>query len=99
VKAAVFHPDANQEAREAAARYEKLRTGLGADFRAEMRATLARIQNNPFAYAAESGSFRIAPLHRFPYSLIYEDLSDYIWIAAVAHHKRRPGYWARRRPG
>jgi hypothetical protein len=48
--------------------------------------------------AAESGATRICPLHRFPYSLFYEDLPDRVWVAAVGHHRRRPSYWARRRP-
>ncbi len=93
-----FHPDAAEEAREAAARYESLRVGLGVDFQTELDATLARIRSNPQMYAAESGTIRFAPLHRFPYSVIYEELADRIWIAAVGHHRRRPGYWARRRP-
>jgi hypothetical protein len=41
---------------------------------------------------------RAAPLHRFPYALIYEDFPDRVWIAAVAHYSRRPGYWSHRRP-
>jgi hypothetical protein len=28
----------------------------------------------------------------------YVELDDAIWIAAVAHQKRRPGYWTRRKP-
>jgi hypothetical protein len=98
VKPVNFHPDANWEAEQAAERYEAIRPGLGYDFRDELLAAVARIRDNPFLYAAESDSMRIAPLHRFPYSLIYEDLTDRIWIAAVAHQSRRPGYWRRRRP-
>jgi hypothetical protein len=49
-------------------------------------------------YAAESGTIRICPLHQFPYSVYYEELADRVWVAAVGHHSRRPGYWARRRP-
>jgi toxin ParE1/3/4 len=73
-------------------------SGLGYEFRDELQAALARVRENPLLYAAESGSIRIAPLHRFPYSLIYEELTDRPWIAAVAHQSRRPGYWSRRRP-
>ena len=65
---------------------------------AELDAALARIQQNPQMYAAESGSIRVCPLHRFPYSVYYEELADRIWVAAVGHQSRRPGYWARRRP-
>jgi hypothetical protein len=37
-------------------------------------------------------------LRRFPYTIHYAVLHDAIWIAAVAHQRRRPGYWAVRRP-
>ncbi len=98
MKPAIFHPDAALEARQAASRYEERREGLGEEFRDELKATLARVQDNPLLYAVESGALRMAPLHRFPYSLVYEDLPDHVWIAAVAHASRRPGYWSRRRP-
>jgi plasmid stabilization system protein ParE len=98
MKPVEFHPDAAEEASEAAAYYEDIRGGLGTDFQAELNAALARIGDNPLMYAAESGTIRVCPLHRFPYSVFYEDLPDRVWIAAVGHHRRRPGYWARRRP-
>ena len=93
-----FHPDAADEARAAAAHYEASRAGLGADFKTELAAALARIRENPLLYASEFGSIRVCPLHRFPYSVFYEDLADRIWVAAIGHQHRRPGYWARRRP-
>jgi plasmid stabilization system protein ParE len=93
-----FHPDAAEEARDAVAYYEAKRTGLGDDFRAELEAALVRIQQSPQTYAVESGAVRLCPLHRFPFSIYYEALTDRIWIAAVAHQSRRPGYWTRRRP-
>lgn len=91
-----FHADAENEAREAAARYERLRSGLGDEYRAELAASLAVIRENPQLYAVESAAIRICPLHRFPYSVYYEDLADRIWVAAIGHNSRRPGYWAGR---
>jgi plasmid stabilization system protein ParE len=32
-------------------------------------------------------------LHRFPFSVIYRDEPAVVSIVAIAHHKRRPGYW------
>ena len=97
MKPVEFHPDAAEEAREAAAYYEALRPGLGADFQAELSAALAGIADNPLMYAAESGAIRICSLHQFPYSIFYEDFADRVWVTAVAHQRRRPGYWKRRR--
>ncbi len=35
-------------------------------------------------------------LHRFPFSVVYLDDPDMVNIVAVAHHKRKPGYWKQR---
>jgi plasmid stabilization system protein ParE len=98
MKPVEFHPDAADDAREAATYYEGIRADLAADFQTELGAALGRIRDNPLLYAAESGTIRVCPVHRFPYSVFYEDLADRVWVAAVGHHRRRPGYWARRRP-
>jgi hypothetical protein len=37
-----------------------------------------------------------AVLDRFPFSIVYRELLDEIQIIAMAHAKRRPGYWAKR---
>jgi toxin ParE1/3/4 len=99
VKPFVIHAAAEAEFREAMERYEQQRAGLGGKFRAEFEVTLQRVRDNPLLYAADDDSaVRHCPLRRFPYTLVYLDLEDRIWIAAVAHQRRRPGYWARRRP-
>jgi hypothetical protein len=98
VKPVVFHADAAQEARDARDYYEKLRTGLGDEFKADVDACLAGIQTNPEWYAIVSGRIRNCLLRRFPYSIYYEEFENEIWIAAVAHHSRRPKYWSKRRP-
>jgi hypothetical protein len=36
-------------------------------------------------------------LDRFPYSVIYRASADEILIIAVAHLRRRPGYWRHRK--
>ena len=97
MKPFIIHADAEAELREALERYERERAGLGGEFRAEFEAALERIRQNPYLYAAEDESAaRHCPLQRFSYSLVYVDLEEHIWIVAVAHHRRRPGYWARR---
>ena len=39
---------------------------------------------------------RRALLPRFPYAVIFMDLGTEIRVLAVAHAKRRPGYWLNR---
>jgi len=36
------------------------------------------------------------PWAGFPYSVIFQDKDDNILVVAVAHAKRRPGYWLKR---
>jgi toxin ParE1/3/4 len=99
VKPFILHEDAEVELREALDSYEGRRIGLGGEFRQEFEAALWRVCENPQAYAAEDAAgVRSCPLRRFPYALVYVELDDRIWVAAVAHQRRRPRYWARRRP-
>ncbi|MEI7684706.1 MAG: type II toxin-antitoxin system RelE/ParE family toxin [Planctomycetota bacterium] len=99
MKPAVLHDDAIAEYRTALDYYSQLRVGLDGEFRKEFENALARIRDNPALYAINDGGVRFCPLHRFPYSLVYADLDDRIWVAAVSHQRRRPRYWSRRRPG
>jgi toxin ParE1/3/4 len=99
MKPVTLHADAEAELCEALDYYEGKRAGLGGEFRREFEAALQRVRANPLAYASDDNSgVRHCSLHRFPYSLVYVDLHDRIWIAAIAHQHRRPRYWARRRP-
>jgi hypothetical protein len=38
-------------------------------------------------------------LHRYPFSIIYRIEVERVLIVAVAHERRRPGYWKTRLPG
>jgi hypothetical protein len=35
-------------------------------------------------------------LQRFPFSIIYRVESTWVLVVAIAHQRRRPGYWRRR---
>ena len=35
-------------------------------------------------------------LTQFPFSLLYINGADYLWVVAVAHGSRKPGYWKQR---
>lgn len=97
MKSMVLHHEAETELREALKYYNRQRPGLGSELRQEFEAAASRACRNPLHYAATGSSgARFCPFHRFPYSLVYIDLDDHIWIVAVAHHRRRPRYWQER---
>jgi toxin ParE1/3/4 len=99
VNPVVFHPEAEAEYNAAIAYYEGQRAGLGLALQAIVQAALTLIQKNPKIYAKRGGTeIRKCVLQRFPYNIFYEELDDSVWIAAVAHHRRRPGYWTHRTP-
>jgi toxin ParE1/3/4 len=35
-------------------------------------------------------------LQRFPYTIHYEVAASHVTVLAVAHQRRRPGYWQKR---
>jgi len=47
-------------------------------------------------FPAVSEHCRGALLHRFPYSVVFRSFEDVILIVAIAHAKRRTGYWNKR---
>lgn len=99
MKRVTLHQGAEADLREALEYYESERTGLGGEFRREFEAVLARVRTGPLGFAIEGeAEVRFATLRRFPYRLAFIDLDDRIWIVAVAHHRRRPRYWAGRIP-
>jgi toxin ParE1/3/4 len=99
VKPVIFHTAATRETRKAIVHYEEQRENLGRELRIEVEAAVQRLRRNPRSYPLydDQGTRKVV-LRRFPFTIFFVELEDSFWIAAVAHHKRRPNYWARRRP-
>ena len=93
----VLVPAALAELRDAAAFYAaKADAKLGLVFVAEFERTANLILKNPSIGSIFRGDRRRFPLRRFPYSAIYQVTAEELRIIAVAHHRRRPAYWADR---
>ncbi len=93
-----FDPAAVDEAQAARDWYDDASPGLGADFVDELWQTIEQVQRWPvlaprLEVEGASGEARRAPLRRFPFGVIYVALDDTLWVVAVAHARRRPGYW------
>ena len=84
------------EARNAAAFYEDSQPGLGKAFLAGVEAATEEIVRHPLMWRRIKGRFRRYLIPRFPYGLIYAVQGNTIYVAAVMHLKRKPGYWAAR---
>lgn len=88
-----YHPKAKNEMRESLNWYEDKGIGLGLEFLLEVKSAKSRVVQNPGLYPFYEGETIRFILKRFPYALIYLKSAERITIAAVAHCKRKPGYW------
>jgi plasmid stabilization system protein ParE len=84
---------AQLELEEAAAWYEAQRKGLSAEFLDEFERGVGRVAEFPLAWKSVGSRTRQYRFNRFPYGIIYQVREDEILIVAVAHLRRRPGYW------
>lgn len=91
-----FHPEAEEELIEEAARYESEVTGLGVRFGGEVNRVIELLLENPRIGSPVDNEIRHFVLRRFPHLLIYAVIGDTLFILAVAHGSRGPGYWRSR---
>ena len=87
-----------EEFREAVRWYEERRPGLGGAFLEAVNSALARIKEHPAigTGSVEEGRTRRVLVTGFPYQVVYTVRPTEVFVVAVAHLRRRPGYWARR---
>lgn len=70
--------------------------GLGRRFYGEVRRAESLIAQCPESGYELSPGVRKYRLRKFPFSLVYSVEKEGLLILAVAHHSRRPRYWAGR---
>jgi plasmid stabilization system protein ParE len=92
-----FHREAEQELVEARDWYEARSEVTRQAFALEVAHAIDRILEAPLAYSLGRRGERRFVLDRFPYTIIYRLREAEVFIVAVAHQSRRPGYWQRRR--
>lgn len=92
-----FHPTADSELRAAARYYDKRVSGLGAEFLADVERACLRLSELHALGPRLDADHRRLALRRFPFGLIYRLSSSKVQIVAVAHRRRRPGYWRQRK--
>jgi plasmid stabilization system protein ParE len=92
----VFHPEASAEYSEAYVWYAEHDPRTADRFEHEVESAVQRICQDPHRWPKYDETHRKLVLRRFPYLLIYRDYGSRIWIVAVAHGHRKPGYWKKR---
>jgi len=87
----IFHPDVYSEAQTAYDWYENQAFGLGDDFLRELEAAIQTVSELPETWPRFKGDYRRFLLSKFPYSVIYRDNKETIFVVAVMHNSRKPG--------
>ena len=98
MKPHAFHPEANQKYAQAAEYYANIAPRLGVRFHDEIESLILKVRRQPQRYFRFSPPAQRALSQKFPYSVVYLDEPDRVWIVAVMHSKRRPDYWRNRLP-
>ena len=96
MKSFVFHPEARAEALDARSVYDAKSLALGDRFAAAVAAMVAEVCRAPQRYRFVRQPVRRHFERPFPYAVLYVDEPEHVLILAVAHFKRRPGYWLHR---
>ncbi|HEY0371868.1 MAG TPA: type II toxin-antitoxin system RelE/ParE family toxin [Thermoanaerobaculia bacterium] len=90
-----LHEEAEKELDDAIAVIESARSDWGFRFLAAFDLAIVTIMEYP-DIGRRAGRFRIFTMAEWPYKIVYTLERDLIFITAVAHHKRKPGYWRKR---
>jgi len=93
----VVHPEAANELNGAIAFYSsRANRELGLALINEFESVVRLLATNPHLgsqWLADAYRFN---MRRFPFNIIYRFGGEQLLILAVAHHRRRPGYWKSR---
>jgi hypothetical protein len=93
MKSYVYHPDADAEYTAATENYRAISPGLGGRFYDEIEDMVMEIRLAPLRFRQYDPPARRNLARHFPYAVVFLDEPDYVWIVAVMHLHREPGYW------
>ncbi len=92
-----FHPEARFELNKAVDFYEDQKLKLGLEFLEEVYSTIQRIIEFPQSFPTLSKNTRKCLTNRFPFAVIYQIKQSEIFIVAITHLARKPGFWKERK--
>lgn len=85
------------ELRAAVGYYEDQQSGLGLKLTEEIDQHVKWISQNADIPRLRPGGYRRVNLKIFPFYIAYIIKKNVVWIAAIAHGCRKPGYWVQRK--
>lgn len=92
-----YHPEVENDLRDALDYYNLQREGLGDEFLLAVEATINYIQRQPLHFQKLNRNTRKANIHRFPFAVYYIFFQDKVLISSIIHSKRSPSVWKKRK--
>lgn len=92
----LLHPEADEEFAAAVRYYSEISPELGMRFYREMERLLREVCEQPKRFWQFDPPVRRHLSGDFPYAIVFLEKPDVVWIVAVMHMKRCPGYWRER---
>jgi plasmid stabilization system protein ParE len=92
----LLHPAADDEFAKAVRYYAGIDSDLGIRFYREMERLIRDVCAHPERFRMFDPPARRHFSAEFPHAVIYVEKPDHVWIVAVMHMKRQPGYWRKR---
>jgi toxin ParE1/3/4 len=92
-----FHPEALVELEESADFYAERQRGLEVRFIDAVYSAIHGACEAPERWRVFDGDIRRVLVHVFPYAVLYSIEDGFLYIIAVMHCSREPGYWKNRK--
>jgi plasmid stabilization system protein ParE len=89
-------PDAEAEIAAAFSWYLERNPQAAEAFRAEVLETIDSLSDAPTKWKLGEDGTRRRVLRHFPYTVFFDVEGDSVFVLAVAHQRRAPGYWRTR---
>jgi plasmid stabilization system protein ParE len=90
------HPEAVAEAAAAYDWYRERNEIAAMAFLAELDRAMELISEGSMRYPVYLHGTRRFLMRRFPFAVVYREVREAIQVVAIAHGRRKPGYWEKR---
>ena len=76
--------------------YAERSVGAAIGFASSVDEAIERVTADPRRFPSTHGGCQYCSLNRYPFRIVFRDDPDRLIVIAIAHAKRRPGYWRSR---
>lgn len=91
-----YHPEAADEVADAFAYYESVDSEVGERFKLELDRAEQMVQRTPESWGPYLHGTQGFRFRGFPFVMTYIVRDERIIVLAIAHTRRKPGYWRSR---